>query len=45
MGWLHSRRLRYGVGAIGLVFALLAALRLVFVWGPACQWVCVRHPG
>ncbi|MDQ3597873.1 MAG: sulfatase-like hydrolase/transferase, partial [Pseudomonadota bacterium] len=33
MGWLHSRRLRYGVGAIGLVFALLAALRLVFVWG------------
>jgi phosphoglycerol transferase MdoB-like AlkP superfamily enzyme len=33
MGWLHSRRLRYGVGAIGLVFTLLAALRLVFVLG------------
>ncbi|MDP1098131.1 hypothetical protein Q6288_29070, partial [Klebsiella quasipneumoniae] len=28
---LQSRRLRYGVGAIGLVFMLLAALRLVFV--------------
>jgi phosphoglycerol transferase MdoB-like AlkP superfamily enzyme len=33
MGWLQSRRLRYGVGAIGLVFALLALLRLVFVLG------------
>ncbi len=31
MGVLQSRRLRYGVGAIGLVFALLAALRLVFL--------------
>ncbi|OPA97820.1 sulfatase [Pseudomonas fluorescens] len=31
MSVLQSRRLRYGVGAIGLVFALLAALRLVFV--------------
>ena len=30
---LQSRRLRYGVGAIGLVFMLLAALRLVFVVG------------
>ena len=28
---LQSRRLRYGVGAIGLVFVLLAALRLVFL--------------
>jgi phosphoglycerol transferase MdoB-like AlkP superfamily enzyme len=33
MGCLQSRRLRYGVGAIGLVFALLALLRLVFVLG------------
>ena len=33
MGALQSRRLRYGVGTIGLVFALLAALRLVFVLG------------
>lgn len=33
MGALQSRRLRYGMGAIGLVFALLAALRLVFVLG------------
>ncbi|MCF5026553.1 LTA synthase family protein [Pseudomonas lurida] len=33
MGALQSRRLRYGVGAIGLVFALLVALRLVFVLG------------
>ena len=33
MGWLQSRRLRYGVGAIGLVFAVLALLRLVFVLG------------
>lgn len=31
MGVLQSRRLRYGMGAIGLVFALLAALRLVFL--------------
>lgn len=31
MGVLQSRRLRYGVGAIGLVFALLAALRLMFL--------------
>lgn len=31
MGALQSRRLRYGVGAIGLVFVLLAVLRLVFV--------------
>ncbi|NVZ72471.1 LTA synthase family protein [Pseudomonas costantinii] len=31
MGALQSRRLRYGVGAIGLVFTLLVALRLVFV--------------
>ncbi|MFL1550630.1 LTA synthase family protein [Pseudomonas sp. E2-15] len=31
MGVLQSRRLRYGVGAIGLVFVLLAALRLVFL--------------
>ncbi|MGF6097600.1 LTA synthase family protein [Pseudomonas sp. 18175] len=30
---LQSRRLRYGVGAIGWVFVLLAALRLVFVLG------------
>ncbi|WP_069786340.1 LTA synthase family protein [Pseudomonas salomonii] len=28
---LQSRRLRYGVGAIGLVFVLLAASRLVFL--------------
>jgi len=33
MSALQSRRLRYGVGAIGLVFVLLAALRLVFVAG------------
>lgn len=33
MSALQSRRLRYGVGAIGLVFVLLAALRLVFVVG------------
>ncbi len=33
MGWLQSRRLRYGVGAAGLVFLLLALLRLVFVLG------------
>ncbi|MBP5103008.1 LTA synthase family protein [Pseudomonas protegens] len=30
MGGLQSRRLRYGVGAIGLVFGLLALLRLLF---------------
>lgn len=33
MACLQSRRLRYGVGAIGLVFVLLALLRLVFVLG------------
>jgi phosphoglycerol transferase MdoB-like AlkP superfamily enzyme len=33
MGWLQSRRLRYGVGAAGLTFLLLALLRLVFVLG------------
>lgn len=33
MGVLQSRRLRYGAGSIALVFALLAALRLVFVLG------------
>ncbi|WP_180698738.1 LTA synthase family protein [Pseudomonas crudilactis] len=33
MGWLQSRRLRYGVGAAGLAFLLLALLRLVFVLG------------
>jgi hypothetical protein len=33
MGWLQSRRLRYGVGAIGLIFLLFAVLRLVFVLG------------
>jgi len=33
MSALQSRRLRYGVGAIGLMFVLLAALRLVFVLG------------
>lgn len=33
MGWLQSRRLRYGVGAIGLAFLLFAGLRLVFVLG------------
>ncbi|MCQ3000781.1 LTA synthase family protein [Pseudomonas syringae] len=33
MKGLQSRRLRYGVAAIALVFALLAMLRLVFVWG------------
>ncbi len=31
MGVLQSRRLRYGVGAIGVIFVLLAALRLVFL--------------
>lgn len=31
MGALQLRRLRYGVGAIGLVFVLLAVLRLVFL--------------
>ncbi len=33
MGWLQSRRLRYGVGATVLAFLLFAALRLVFVLG------------
>lgn len=33
MGWLQSRRLRYGVGAAGLAFLLFATLRLVFVLG------------
>ncbi|MGE8186845.1 LTA synthase family protein [Pseudomonas sp. NPDC086278] len=33
MGWLQSRRLRYGAGAIGLMFLLFAVLRLVFVLG------------
>jgi len=33
MGWLQSRRLRYGMGAIGLIFVLLAGLRLVFLLG------------
>ena len=33
MGWLQSRRLRYGVGAAGLAFLLFAVLRLVFVLG------------
>jgi phosphoglycerol transferase MdoB-like AlkP superfamily enzyme len=33
MGWLQSRRLRYGVGAAGLTFLLLALLRLGFVLG------------
>ncbi|MCU1759758.1 LTA synthase family protein [Pseudomonas sp. 14P_8.1_Bac3] len=33
MGWLQSRRLRYGAGAIGLMFLLFAMLRLVFVLG------------
>ncbi|ROM42864.1 sulfatase [Pseudomonas protegens] len=33
MGGLQSRRLRYGVGAIGLVFGLLALLRLLFAVG------------
>ncbi|WP_207282310.1 LTA synthase family protein [Pseudomonas sp. FW300-N2F2] len=33
MGVLQSRRLCYGAGSIALVFALLAALRLVFVLG------------
>lgn len=33
MGWLQSRRLRYGVGAAGLAFLLFALLRLAFVLG------------
>ncbi|OCR24561.1 sulfatase [Pseudomonas syringae] len=33
MSALQSRRLRYGMGAIGLVFVVLAVLRLVFVLG------------
>lgn len=33
MGWLHSRRLHYFVGATAIVFGLLAAMRAVFVWG------------
>jgi len=33
MGWLQSRRLRYGVGATGLAFLLFALLRLVFLFG------------
>ncbi|GAB7529948.1 alkaline phosphatase family protein [Pseudomonas sp. 3A(2025)] len=33
MGVLQSRRLRYGMGAIGMVWLLLASLRLVFVLG------------
>jgi hypothetical protein len=33
MGWLQSRRLRYGVGATGLAFLLFALLRLVFLIG------------
>jgi phosphoglycerol transferase MdoB-like AlkP superfamily enzyme len=33
MGWLRSRRLHYWVGAIAILFGLLAALRLVFYYG------------
>ena len=33
MSALQSRRLRYGMGAIGLVFVVLVVLRLVFVLG------------
>ncbi|MEB0045547.1 MULTISPECIES: LTA synthase family protein [unclassified Pseudomonas] len=33
MGWLQSRRLRYGAGAIGLMFLLFVMLRLIFVLG------------
>ncbi|WP_367253541.1 LTA synthase family protein [Pseudomonas sp. stari2] len=33
MGWLQSRRLRYGLGATGLAFLLFALLRLVFLFG------------
>lgn len=33
MGWLRSRRLHYWVGAIAILFVLLAVLRLVFYYG------------
>ncbi|UWF47199.1 LTA synthase family protein [Pseudomonas sp. N3-W] len=33
MGWLQSRRLRFGVGAIALMVLLFALLRLVFLLG------------
>lgn len=33
MGWLHSRRLHYWLGATALIFALLAVLRVVFFFG------------
>lgn len=33
MGWLYSRRLHYWLGAVALLFMLLAALRIVFFVG------------
>lgn len=33
MSWLHSRRLRYWLSALALIFSLLALLRLVFFVG------------
>src|SRR5690606_6904569 len=33
MDWLQSRRLHYVVGAVALLFALFAALRLMFFFG------------
>lgn len=33
MGWLHSRRLHYWLGATAIMFALFALLRVVFFFG------------
>ena len=33
MGWLHSRRLHYWVGAVAILFVTLAALRWLFFIG------------
>ena len=33
MGWLHSRRLHYWLGATAILFALFALLRGVFFFG------------
>ncbi len=33
MGWLKSRRLHYWFGAVAILFALLAALRVLFFFG------------
>ena len=33
MGWLHSRRLHYWLGATAITFALFAVLRVMFFFG------------